>query len=151
MLYRVIEERVVPASRDLGIGQIVWSPVAQGVLTGKYKPGQPAPEGSRATSDEGKGFVDRWMSDDVLNAVQQLEPIAADHGLTMAQLALAWVLQNDNVSSAIMGASRPEQVYANVKASGVKLEADVMQAIDKVIGHLAVRDPELTVAPNPRP
>lgn len=151
MLYRVIEERVVPASRELGIGQIVWSPVAQGVLTGKYKPGQPVPEGSRATSDEGKDFVDRWMLDDVLTAVQNLEPIAADHGLTMAQLALAWVLQNDNVSSAIMGASRPDQVYANVKASGVKLEADVMAAIDDAIGHVAVRDPELTVAPDPRP
>lgn len=151
MLYRVIEERVVPASRELGIGQIVWSPVAQGILTGKYKPGQPAPEGSRATSEEGKGFVERWLRDDVLDAVAQLEPIASDHGLTMAQLALAWVLQNDNVSSAIMGASRPEQVLANVKASGVRLEADVMQRIDDVIGALAVRDPELTVAPNPRP
>ena len=151
MLYRVIEERVVPASRELGIGQIVWSPVAQGILTGKYKPGQPAPEGSRATSEEGKGFVERWLRDDVLGAVAQLEPIASDHGLTMAQLALAWVLQNDNVSSAIMGASRPEQVLANVKASGVRLEADVMQRIDDVIGALAVRDPELTVAPNPRP
>ena len=152
MLYRVIEERVVPASRELGIGQIVWSPVAQGVLTGKYKPGQPAPEGSRGTSDEGKGFVERWTSDEqLLTAVQALAPIAADHGLTTAQLALAWVLQNDNVSSAIMGASRPEQVYDNVKASGVKLGADVMQAIDAVIGDFAVRDPELTVAPNPRP
>jgi voltage-dependent potassium channel beta subunit len=151
MLYRVIEERVIPASRELGIGQIVWSPVAQGILTGKYKPGQPAPDGSRATSVEGKGFVERWLSDDVLNAVQTLEPIAADHGLTMAQLALAWVLQNDNVSAAIMGASRPEQVYDNVKAAGVKLSAEVMQAIDAAIGHLAITDPELTVAPNPRP
>jgi aryl-alcohol dehydrogenase-like predicted oxidoreductase len=151
MLYRVIEERVVPASRELGIGQIVWSPIAQGVLTGKYKPGQPAPEGSRATSEAGKDFVERWMGDEVLTAVQELQPIAADHGLSMAQLALAWVLQNDNVSSAIMGATRPEQVYDNVKASGVKLGDDVMRAIDAVIGHLAVRDPELTVAPNPRP
>lgn len=151
MLYRVIEERVVPASRELGIGQIVWSPIAQGVLTGKYKPGQPAPEGSRATSEAGKDFVERWMGDEVLTAVQELQSIAADHGLSMAQLALAWVLQNDNVSSAIMGATRPEQVYDNVKASGVKLGDDVMRAIDAVIGHLAVRDPELTVAPNPRP
>lgn len=152
MLYRVIEERVVPASRELGIGQIVWSPVAQGVLTGKYKPGQPAPEGSRGTSEAGKGFVERWTTNDaLLTAVQDLQPIAADHGLTMAQLALAWVLQNDNVSSAIMGASRPEQVYDNVKAVGVKLGDDVMQAIDAVIGAFVVRDPELTVAPNPRP
>ena len=151
MLYRVIEERVIPTSKELGIGQIVWSPVAQGVLTGKYKPGEPAPEGSRATSDEGKGFVERWMSDEVLTAVQDLEPLAADHGLSMAQLALAWVLQNDNVSAAIMGASRPEQVHDNVKASGVKLSAEVMQAIDAAIGHLAITDPELTVAPDPRP
>ncbi len=151
MLYRVIEERVVPASRELGMGQIVWSPMAQGVLTGKYKPGQPAPEGSRATSDEGKGFVERWMRDDLLEAVQGLAPIAADHGLTMGQLALAWVLQNDNVSSAIMGATRPEQVHDNVKASGVKLEAGTMAAIDAVLGDHVTRDPELTVAPNPRP
>lgn len=152
MLYRVIEERVVPASRELGVGQIVWSPVAQGVLTGKYKPGQTAPEGSRATSNEGKGFVERWIGNEaLLTAVQGLAPIAADHGLTMAQLALAWVLQNDNVSSAIMGATRPEQVRDNVKASGVKLEADVMAAIDAVLEGFIISDPELTVAPNPRP
>ena len=151
MLYRVIEERVVPASRELGIGQIVWSPMAQGILTGKYKPGQPVPEGSRATSEAGKGFVERWMRDDVLEAVQRLAPIAADHGLTSGQLALAWVLQNDNVSSAIMGATRPEQVHDNVKASGVRLDADTMAAIDSALGDVVVRDPELTVAPNPRP
>ncbi len=151
MLYRVIEERVVPASRDLGIGQIVWSPMAQGVLSGKYLPGQPLPEGSRATSEAGSGFIQRMLKDDVLEAVQQLRPIAADLGLTMPQLALAWVLQNDNVSSAIMGATRPEQVYDNVKASGVRIEADVMARIDAVLGDVVIRDPELTVAPNPRP
>ena len=150
-LYRVIEERVVPASRELGIGQIVWSPMAQGVLSGKYKPGQPVPEGSRATSEAGKGFIQRLMSEEVLVAVQQLQPIAADLGLTMGQLALAWVLQNDNVSSAIMGATRPEQVYENVKASGVKLTQDVMSAIDAALLPVAITDPELTVAPNPRP
>ncbi len=151
MLYRVIEERVVPASRDLGIGQIVWSPMAQGVLSGKYLPGQPLPEGSRATSEAGSGFIQRMLKDDVLEAVQQLRPIAADLGLTMPQLALAWVLQNDNVSSAIMGATRPEQVDDNVKASGVRIEADVMARIDAVLGDVVIRDPELTVAPNPRP
>ncbi|MHB0929217.1 MAG: aldo/keto reductase family protein [Candidatus Nanopelagicales bacterium] len=150
-LYRVIEERVIPASRELGIGQIVWSPMAQGVLSGKYKPGQPVPEGSRATSDAGKGFIQRLMGEEVLIAVQQLQPIAADLGLTMGQLALAWVLQNDNVSSAIMGATRPEQVHENVKASGVKLSSDVMAAIDAALAPVAITDPELTIAPNPRP
>lgn len=151
MLWRVIEERVVPTSRELGVGQIVWSPLAQGVLTGKYLPGQPVPEGSRATSEGGKGFVERWLRDDVLTAVQQLRPIASDLGLSLGQLGIAWVLQNDNVSSAIIGASRPEQVRENVKAAGVKLEADVMRAIDDVIGAVVTRDPDLTQAPNPRP
>lgn len=150
-LYRVIEERVVPTSRELGIGQIVWSPLAQGVLTGKYKPGQPVPAGSRATSEAGKDFIQRLLGEDVLIAVEQLQPIAADLGLSMGQLALAWVLQNDNVSSAIMGATRPEQVYDNVKASGVKLDAGVMAAIDAALAPVAITDPELTVAPNPRP
>ena len=151
MLWRVIEERVVPTSRELGVGQIVWSPLAQGVLTGKYLPGQPVPEQSRATSENGKGFVERWLRDDVLEAVQRLRPIASDLGLTMGQLGIAWVLQNDNVSSAIIGASRPEQVTENVKAAGVTLSADVMRAIDDVIGAVVTRDPELTQAPNPRP
>ena len=151
MLWRVIEERVVPASRELGVGQIVWSPLAQGVLTGKYLPGQAVPDGSRATSEGGKDFVGRWLRDEVLSAVQELRPIAADLGLTMGQLGIAWVLQNDNVSSAIIGASRPEQVRENVKAAGVKLEDAVMRRIDDVIGHVVTRDPELTQAPNPRP
>lgn len=151
MLWRVIEERVVPTSRELGVGQIVWSPLAQGVLTGKYLPGQAMPEGSRATSADGKGFVDRWLRDEVLTAVQQLKPIASDLGLTMGQLGIAWVLQNDNVSSAIIGASRPEQVTENVAASGVRLSEDVMAAIDVAIGSIVTRDPDLTQAPNPRP
>ncbi len=150
-LYRVIETRVVPTSRELGIGQIVWSPMAQGVLSGKYKPGQPVPAGSRATSEAGKGFIERLMGEEVLTAVQQLQPIAADLGLTMGQLAIAWVLHNDNVSSAIMGATRPEQVYDNVKASGVKLSDDVVAAINEALSAVAITDPELTVAPNPRP
>ena len=108
MLWRVIEAEVIPTCEELGIGQIVWSPIAQGVLTGKYKPGQPHPAGSRATDAMGgANMISAWLRDDVLNAVAKLEPIAAEAGLTMAQLAVAWVLQNPNVSSAIVGASRP--------------------------------------------
>jgi aryl-alcohol dehydrogenase-like predicted oxidoreductase len=151
MLWRVIEEEVVPASEELGLSQIVWSPLAQGVLTGKYLPGQPAPEGSRAT--DGKGGADMvkgWMNDDVLTGVQRLKPIADEAGLTMAQLSIAWVLQNPNVAAAIIGASRPEQVESNVKAAGVKLEPAVMKQIDDAIGSLAERDPAKTEAPNLR-
>ena len=111
MLWRVIEAEVVPTSEELGIGQIVWSPIAQGVLTGKYLPGQPPPAGSRATDEKGgSDIISRWMKDDVLTRVQQLKPIAEQAGLSLAQLAVAWVLQNPNVSSAIIGATRPEQV-----------------------------------------
>ena len=150
MLWRVIEERIVPASEELGLSQVVWSPIAQGVLSGKYKPGQPAPEGSRATDEKGgANMIKRWMSDDILAGVQKLQPIADAHGLSMAQLAVAWVLQNRNVASAIIGASRPEQVADNVKAAGVTLDADVMSSIDDAIGSLAERDPELTKKSSP--
>jgi aryl-alcohol dehydrogenase-like predicted oxidoreductase len=150
MLWRVIEDDVVPACRELGIGQVVWSPIAQGVLTGKYRPGQPPPQGSRATDEKGGAdMVKRFLEDDVLTRVQDLEPIAADCGLTMAQLAVAWVLQNDNVSAAIVGASRPEQVADNVKAAGVRLEDDVLQAIDDALGDVVVRDPALTARQTP--
>lgn len=151
MLWRVIEEEVVPTSEELGLSQIVWSPLAQGVLTGKYLPGQPAPEGSRAT--DGKGGADMvkgWMKDEVLTGVQKLKPIADEAGLTMAQLSIAWVLQNPNVAAAIIGASRPEQVESNVKAAGVKLEPAVMKQIDDAIGSLAETDPAKTVSPNLR-
>ncbi|MGH1561255.1 aldo/keto reductase family protein [Mumia sp. DW29H23] len=154
MLWRVIEAEVVPTSEELGISQIVWSPIAQGVLTGKYKPGQAAPEGSRATDTKGGAdMVARFLDDDVLERVQRLEPIAADLGLSMAQLAVAWVLQNPNVAAAIIGASRPEQVTDNVKASGVRLEADVLKAIDDALGDVVVRDPAMTAqsAPAKRP
>jgi aryl-alcohol dehydrogenase-like predicted oxidoreductase len=150
-LWRVIEAEVVPLSRKEGIGQIVWSPIAQGVLTGKYKPGAKPPAGSRATDKKsGAGMISRWMRDEVLEAVQKLQPVADSVGLTMSQLAIAWVLQNDNVSSAIMGATKPSQVKENVKASGVKLDASVMQAIDSALGALPERDPKLNVSPNPR-
>ncbi|WP_108250149.1 aldo/keto reductase family protein [Planctomonas deserti] len=151
-LWRVIEAEVVPTSKELGISQIVWSPIAQGVLTGKYKPGAPLPEGSRATDEKGGAdMVKRFLNDDILEGVQKLEPIANDLGLTMAQLAIAWVLQNENVASAIMGASRPEQVESNVKAAGVKLDADVMAKIDDAIGEFASTDASLTNSPESRP
>ncbi|HEV7825415.1 MAG TPA: aldo/keto reductase family protein [Mycobacteriales bacterium] len=152
MLWRVIEAEVVPTCEELGIGQIVWSPIAQGVLTGKYKPGQPPPAGSRATDEKGGAdMISRFMDDDVLARVQQLVPLAEEAGLSMAQLAIAWVLQNPNVSSAIIGASRPEQVSENVKAAGVKLDADLMKKIDEVLGDAVVRDPAKTVSPSRRP
>jgi aryl-alcohol dehydrogenase-like predicted oxidoreductase len=144
-LWRIIEGEVVPTSEELGIGQVVFSPIAQGVLTGKYKPGQQPPAGSRATDDKGGAdMISRWMKDDVLERVQQLRPIADEAGLTMAQLAVAWVLQNDNVSTAIVGASRPDQVSDNVRAAGVRLDADAMKAIDEVLDPVVVRDPEKT-------
>ncbi|MBD2900326.1 1-deoxyxylulose-5-phosphate synthase YajO [Actinomadura sp. RB99] len=152
MLWRVIEEEVVPVCEREGIGQIVWSPIAQGVLTGKYKPGQPLPEGSRATDDKGGAdMIKRYLNDDLLTRVQNLRPIAGDLGLSMAQLAIAWTLQNPNVSAAIVGASRPEQVGDNVKAAGVKLDADVLKRIDEVLGDAVIRDASKTVSPRTRP
>ncbi|MFB0944091.1 MAG: aldo/keto reductase family protein, partial [Candidatus Nanopelagicales bacterium] len=152
MLWRVIEAEVVSASEELGIGQIVWSPIAQGVLTGKYKIGAPAPQGSRATdTSSGASFVARWLNDPVLAAVEKLEPIAKDMNLTMSQLAIAWVLSNPNVSAAIVGASRPEQITENAKAAGVTLPSDVLSAIDYALGDLVSTDPALTVSPEIRP
>jgi aryl-alcohol dehydrogenase-like predicted oxidoreductase len=151
MLWRVIEPEVIPTSEELGISQIVWSPVAQGVLTGKYKPGQPLPEGSRATDENGgASAIKDFLRDDVLSAVQGLAPIADEAGLTMAQLALAWVLQNPNVAGAIAGASRPEQVESNVKAAGVKLDNAALARIDELLGGVAETDPAKTVSPEHR-
>jgi aryl-alcohol dehydrogenase-like predicted oxidoreductase len=151
-LFRVIEAEVVPTSHELGIGQIVWSPLAQGVLTGKYKPGQPPPAGSRATDQKsGANFIARLMGNDVLEAVQLLRPLAEQAGLSMAQLGLAWVLQNPDVSSAIVGATRPEQLEDNVKASGVTLDAELMKRIDEVLDPVVQRDPALTQSPANRP
>ena len=150
MLYRVIEGLVVPTSRELGISQIVWSPVAMGVLTGKYLPGQPVPDGSRATDPTGGYFIKRFLEDDVLTAVQQLKPIAEQAGLTMPQLAIAWVLQNPNIAAALVGASRPEQLKDNVKASGVRLDADTLAAIDAALAGAVVDDPALTDSASPR-
>ncbi|MCM3660409.1 aldo/keto reductase family protein [Georgenia satyanarayanai] len=152
MLWRVIEEEVVPASRELGIGQIVFSPVAQGILTGKYRPGQAVPDGSRAADSKGGAqMIDRDVHDDVLlTRVQELRPVAEDLGLSMAQLAVAWVLQNSCVSAAIIGASRPEQVAENVAASGVELPAEILTRIDEILGDSVVRDPSLTNVPETR-
>jgi aryl-alcohol dehydrogenase-like predicted oxidoreductase len=151
MLWRVIEAEVVPASEELGIGQVVFSPIAQGVLTGKYLPGQPVPEGSRATdANGGANFVRRFLTDDVLTRVQELKPLADEAGLSLAQLAVAWVLQNPNVSSAIIGASRPEQVTENVKAAGVTLEDALLKRIDEVLGAIVERDPAKTEQNSPQ-
>lgn len=152
MLWRVIEDEVVPASEELGVSQIVWSPVAQGALSGKYLPGAALPAGSRATDTKGgSSSIKRFLGDDVLSAVQNLTPVADEAGLDLAQLAIAWVLQNPNVASAIIGASRPEQVRSNVKAAGVRLSAQTLERIDTIFGPLAERDPALTVSPTVRP
>jgi aryl-alcohol dehydrogenase-like predicted oxidoreductase len=152
MLWRVIEAEVVPLCEREGIGQLVWSPIAQGVLTGKYLPGQPPPEGSRATDvNGGDKMISRWLRDDVLERVQRLAPLADEAGLSLAQLAVAWVLQNPNVSSAIVGASRPEQVRDNAAASGQKLDDDLLAQIDAVLEGVVTTDPSKTESPASRP
>lgn len=150
MLWRVIESEVVPISKELGISQVVWSPIAQGVLTGKYRPGEQPPSGSRATDEKGGAdMIKRWMSDDVLQRVQQLKPLAEAQGLSMAALAVAWTLQNDNVATAIIGASKPEQVQDNVAAAGVKLDADLLAKIDGILDPVIERDPAKTAESSP--
>jgi aryl-alcohol dehydrogenase-like predicted oxidoreductase len=139
MLWRVPEAEVIPLCEREGISQIVWSPLGQGVLTGKYLPGSPPPEDSRAASEEMNTFMDRLLDDRVLEMVQRLQPVAEGAGLTMAQMALAWVLRQPNVASAIVGASRPEQVRANASASGVTLSEDTLAAIDEAMGDVVVR------------
>jgi len=150
-LWRVIEAEVIPAAKELGMSQVVWSPMAQGVLSGKYRPGQPAPAGSRATdSHGGANMIGPFLDDAVLTNVQKLRPIADELGLSMAQLAIAWVLQNENVATALVGASRPEQVAENVKAAGVKIPAELMTAIDAALAPSIVSDPAKTVSPPTR-
>jgi aryl-alcohol dehydrogenase-like predicted oxidoreductase len=152
MLWRVIEPEVIPLCEKEGIGQLCWSPIAQGVLTGKYLPGAQPPAGSRATDEaSGARFISRWLRDDVLSAVQRLVPLAAAAGLTPGQLAIAWVLQNPNVSAAIIGASRPEQVRENAAASGVRLDDSLMDAIDDALADVVTRDPAETASPPKRP
>jgi aryl-alcohol dehydrogenase-like predicted oxidoreductase len=147
MLWRVIEADVVPTSRRLGIGQIVFSPLTQGVLTGKYHPAAELPAGSRAANERGQNFINRALSDDLLATVQKLAPVAADCGLTMAQLAIAWVLRNDNVSAAIIGASRPDQIETNVAASGVTLPPEAIAAVDVALGDFIERDSRKVAQP----
>ena len=149
-LWRVIEAEVVPTCKELGVSQIVWSPMAQGVLTGKYKPGQPAPDGSRGSDERLGGMMGKYLSDEVLSRVQQLEPLAQALNLTMAQFALAWVLQNDNVASAIVGATKPEQISSNIEAVGVEIPADVMKQVSEILAPVAVFDPRETKSPEAR-
>jgi aryl-alcohol dehydrogenase-like predicted oxidoreductase len=150
-LYRIIEAEVVPTSRELGISQVVFSPIDQGILTGKYKPGQPAPEGSRATDTAGgANFIKGSLNDEVLTRVQRLAPLAEAESLSMAQLAVAWVLQNDNVASAITGGSRPEQVHDNVAAAGKKLSAETMAGIDEALGDVVQSDGSLVGEASPK-
>ena len=151
MLWRVIEGEVLPLCRQEGVGQVVWSPVGQGVLTGKYRPGEPHPAGSRAADAEGAAFIKRFLVDDVLERVQRLRPLAEEAGLSMAALAVAWVLQEEGVSSAIIGASRPEQVRDNAAAAGVRLDPALLARVDEVLGDVVVRDPSRTRSPAARP
>ncbi len=152
MLWRVIEPEVVPLSEKEGIGQVVWSPIAQGVLTGKYLPGEQPPAGSRATDESGgANMIKGWMRDEVLEKVQLLQPLAEEAGLSLAQFAIAWVLSNPNVSSAIVGASRPEQVRDNAAAAGKKLDADLLKKVDEVLGDVVESDPAKTQSPKHRP
>jgi len=139
MLWRAPEAEVIPLCEREGISQIVWSPLGQGVLTGKYRPGEPPPADSRAASESMSGFIGRLTEPRVLEAVERLRPVAEQAELTMAQLALAWVLRQPNVASAIVGASRPEQVHANASASGIVLSADTLAAVDEALGDVVVR------------
>ncbi|MBT2387142.1 aldo/keto reductase family protein [Streptomyces sp. ISL-11] len=149
-LWRVPEAEVMPVCEELGIGQIVWSPLAQGVLTGKYQPGGQWPEGSRATdSNDGSELLAGWLTDEVLGRVARLRPVAADLGLTLAQLSLAWVLQHPGVCAAVLGASRPEQITDNAKAAGVRLDEDALAAIDTALGPVVARDPAATEESSP--
>jgi aryl-alcohol dehydrogenase-like predicted oxidoreductase len=149
-LWRVIEAEVIPTCRELGVSQIVWSPMAQGALTGKYLPGQPAPDGSRGADERLGGMMGKYLSDDVLTRVQLLAPLAQKLELTMAQFALAWVLQNDNVASAIVGATRPDQITSNIQAVGVEIPAEIMQQVSEILSPVAVFDPSETKSPEAR-
>ena len=151
MLWRVIEAEVIPASEKLGLSQIVWSPMAQGVLSGKYQPGAPVPAGSRAAEPSTASTIAKFMGEETLTKVQLLKPIADELGITMAQLAIAWVLQNKNIASAIVGATRPEQISQNVLASGVEIPTELMKRIDSALDGVVATDPALTRSPETRP
>jgi aryl-alcohol dehydrogenase-like predicted oxidoreductase len=150
MIWRVIEAEVIPACQELGVSQIVWSPMAQGVLTGKYLPGQPVPQDSRAANDKVNSFIQKLLTDDVLTRVQQLKPLADELGITMAQFALAWVLQNQNVAGAIVGATSPEQISSNIGAVGVVIPEEIMNKVTEILKPVIVSDPKETRAPEAR-
>jgi aryl-alcohol dehydrogenase-like predicted oxidoreductase len=152
MVWRVIESEVVPLCEREGISQIVWAPIAQGTLTGKYLPDTAPPAGSRATDGRGGSeCIERYLTHDLLSRVQLLRPVAEQAGLTLAQLAVAWTLQNPNVASAIVGASRPEQIRENVRASGCQLDQAVLRHIDEILAEQIVTDPAKTASPLERP
>ena len=134
LVWREPEDEVIPLSAQNGISQIVWSPLGQGVLTGKYDPDRPPPPGTRATSDEMGGFIQRLMQPELLRAVQRLKPIAQEAGLSLPQFALAWILREPNVASAIIGASRPEQVVDNAGASGATVDPGLFSQAESIIG-----------------
>lgn len=151
LLWRVIEAEVLPLCQREGIGQIVWSPLAQGVLTGKYQPGNPPPAGSRATDETGQGFISWLLRDEVLHPVQRFADLSREAGYAPATVALAWVLRNPGVSSAIIGATRPEQVKENVKALDVVLDEGLLSAIEEALEPAIVADPAFTTSPKSRP
>jgi aryl-alcohol dehydrogenase-like predicted oxidoreductase len=149
ILWRAPEQQLFPLCEANGISQIVWSPLAQGVLTGKYRPGEAPPADSRAASESMNVAISRLMSNEVLDAVARLRPIAAQAGLSMVEMALAWVLRRPELASAIIGASRPEQVHANAAASGIELSSDVLDAIDAALGDVPIKEPTLAVFARP--
>jgi aryl-alcohol dehydrogenase-like predicted oxidoreductase len=151
LIWRVIEAEIVPLCEEEGLGQVVWSPLAQGILTGKYLPGTPPPEGSRATSKDGSEYIGWLLRDEVLEPVQAFAALAREAGYTPATVALAWVLSNPNVSTCILGASRPEQLTENFKALDVVLDDDLRDAIDKALAPTVLSDPAFTTSPDPRP
>ena len=150
MLWRVIEKKVIPASVKNGLSQIVWSPMAGGVLTGKYLPGATPPEGTRASDPETSSFLEKFMTDSTLTRIQKLLPITKELGISMPQLALAWTLQNSNVSAAIVGARNPDQIKSNLGADEIEIPSAMMKKIDETLGDSVVRDPALTKSPAER-
>ncbi|MCF8528344.1 MAG: aldo/keto reductase family protein [Aquiluna sp.] len=150
MLWRVIEEKVIPTSEELGLSQIVWSPMAQGVLTGKYLPGAAVPAGSRAADPDLKGIIEKFMGEKTLTRVQELKPLADELGVTMAQFAIAWVLSNKNIAGAIVGASRPDQISSNIGAIGVEIPAEILKKVDEILGDSIENNPDLTKSPEGR-
>jgi hypothetical protein len=150
MLWRVIEADVIPMSESLGVSQIVWSPMAQGVLTGKYLPGQPLPAGSRGADEKAGSQMGKLLTDDVLTKVQELRPLAEECGATMAQFSLAWTLKNPNVTSAIVGATKPEQITSNIGALEIEISDDIMRRAAEILQPVAVFDPAETKSPEAR-